>query len=146
VCGQQNGAVMTRKEAVLPIDSIKPNPRNARTHSKKQIRKLANSIEHNGFGSSALVDENHVLIGGGARVKAFKLLGKTEIPVTILEGLTPVQKKALALAENRVGLDSGWDRQVLLLEMSEIEIGPRLTQTRPEPQLPSLGTARSDRR
>ncbi len=113
---------MKRTETLLPIESIKFNPRNARTHSNKQIRKLAKSIETNGLGSGPLVDEDHVLIGGDARIKAFKLLGKTEIPVTILEGLTPIQKRSLALAENRIGLDAGWDRERLLLELSEIEI------------------------
>ncbi len=114
---------MKRTETVLPIESIKLNPHNARKHSNKQIRKLAKSIETNGLGSAPLLDEGHVLIGGDARLKAFTMLGETEIPVTVLEGLTPVQKKALALAENRIGLDAGWDRERLLFELSEIEIG-----------------------
>ncbi len=90
---------MNRKEMLLPIQSIKPNPRNARTHPGKQVAQLAAGIEANGYGSSILVDENFNLIAGHARLAAMKLLGRTEIPAVILEGLTPLQKRCLALAE-----------------------------------------------
>jgi DNA modification methylase len=114
--------MINRKAVMVPIEAIKLNPRNARTHPKKKIQKLAASILANGFGSSVLLDENHNLIGGHARVEAMKLLGKNEIPATILDGLTPRQKKTLALAENRVALDGGFDREMLLLELGEIEL------------------------
>jgi DNA modification methylase len=112
---------MNRKEMLLPIQSIKPNPRNARTHPGKQVAQLAAGIEANGYGSSILVDENFNLIAGHARLAAMKLLGRTEIPAVILEGLTPLQKRCLALAENRMALDSGWDHEILAVELFEIE-------------------------
>jgi DNA modification methylase len=112
---------MNRKESLLPIELIKPNPHNARTHSKKQIAQIAASIEANGYGASVLVDENYNLIAGHGRLFGMKHLGRTEIPATILEGLKPFQKRALALADNRIALDAGWDTEILAIELSEIE-------------------------
>jgi hypothetical protein len=110
-----------RFEAALPIDAVKPNSRNARTHSQRQIRKLKDSIEANGFGAPILVDADYCLIAGHARLRAMKELGKSEIPAIVLEGLTPVEKRALMLADNRIALDAGWDRALLAIELPELE-------------------------
>ena len=107
-------------ERWLSIEDIKPNPRNARTHSNKQIQQIANSINACGFGSSVLVDETLTLIAGHGRLKAAELLGIKEIPAVELRGLSPAQKRALALAENKIADNAGWDRKQLSIELSEL--------------------------
>jgi hypothetical protein len=107
-------------ERWLSIEDIKPNPRNARTHSNKQIQQIANSINACGFGSSVLVDETLTLIAGHGRLKAAELLGIKEIPAVELRGLSPAQRRALALAENKIADNAGWDRKQLSIELSEL--------------------------
>ena len=69
------------KIKLLPIGEIKPNPRNARTHSKKQIRQIADSISAFGFLVPVLVDETSTTLGGHGRIEAAKLLGLERVPV-----------------------------------------------------------------
>ena len=64
----------------LPVESIKKRPGNARTHSRKQIAKLATAIRTYGFVVPCLVDLNHVLIAGEARTEAARLVGLTHVP------------------------------------------------------------------
>src|SRR5258706_16189836 len=63
-CSGERSIAMSYRYANLPIEQIRPNAKNTRTHSKKQIRQIANSIHKLGFGSPVLVDEYHVLIAG----------------------------------------------------------------------------------
>jgi ParB-like chromosome segregation protein Spo0J len=58
----------------LPVGSLKPNPRNPRTHSKAQIKQIARSIEAFGFIGAVLVDAGNRIIAGHGRVEAAKLL------------------------------------------------------------------------
>jgi hypothetical protein len=64
----------------VPIDQLKPDPKNARVHSKKQIRQIAKSIESFGFNVPILIDSNFEVIAGHGRVLAAKHLGLTEVP------------------------------------------------------------------
>jgi hypothetical protein len=63
-----------RIDRLLSIQEIKANPRNARTHSKAQIRQIAESIKAFGFGAPVLVDETFTLICGYGRLKAAERL------------------------------------------------------------------------
>ena len=72
------------KIVVRPLSELKPNPRNARTHSRRQIHQIADSIAAFGFNNPVLVDENGVIIAGHGRVEAAKLLGLTEVPTVCL--------------------------------------------------------------
>ena len=60
----------------LPIDVIKPNPGNGRTHSKKQIQQTVRSIREFGFATPVLVDESYMLIAGHGRIAAARMLGQ----------------------------------------------------------------------
>ena len=51
-------------------DQLKPNPRNARTHSKKQIRQIAESIRLFGFTNPVLVDSEGMILAGHGRAEA----------------------------------------------------------------------------
>jgi ParB-like chromosome segregation protein Spo0J len=111
---------MERVDHLLPIEKIKPNPRNARNHSRAQIRQIAESIQSIGFGAPLLVDENHVLIAGHGRWAAGELLKLEVVPVVELRGLSEAQKRALALADNKLCENAGWNREQLAIELPEL--------------------------
>jgi len=54
----------------IAVDALKPNARNARTHSKKQIRQIADSIAAFGFVVPILIDDGNNIIAGGGRCAA----------------------------------------------------------------------------
>jgi ParB/Sulfiredoxin domain len=109
-----------RIERVLSIEDIKPNPNNARVHSNRQIGQIADSIKAFGFGAPVLVDETLTLIAGHGRLRAAELLGLKEIPAIELRGLSAARKRALALADNKIGDNAGWDRERLAIELPEL--------------------------
>lgn len=105
---------------LLSLDILKPHPRNVRTHSKKQIRQIADSIGAYGFTVPVLVDEKLVLLAGHGRLEAAKLLGLKKIPTIVLEGLSEAKKRSLLLADNKIAENAGWDRKKLALELPEL--------------------------
>jgi ParB-like chromosome segregation protein Spo0J len=107
----------TRELAVVALAHIKPHPYNARTHSKKQIRQIADSIQAVGFASPVLIDEHGVLLAGHGRLEAAKLLRLKAIPAIVIEGLSEARKRALLLADNRIAQSAGWDRERLASEL-----------------------------
>lgn len=103
-----------------PIASLRPYERNARTHSKKQIRQIASSIEQFGFVSPILITgEGHIIAGHG-RVAAAKHLGLQTVPTLIVDHLTDEQRRAYVLADNKLALNAGWDKDLLALELQEL--------------------------
>ena len=111
----------TKLEYVLkPVAELTANPRNARTHSKDQIKKISASIKEFGFIAPAIIDKDGVLIAGHGRMEAAKKLKMTEIPCVIADHLTPAQLRAYMLADNRIQLDGGWDEEILKIELSEL--------------------------
>src|SRR6266705_2671050 len=104
----------------ISIEQIKPNSRNARTHSGKQIRQIANSMVAFGFTTPLLVTEDGELIAGEGRYKAAQLLGLTKVPVIVLAGLSPARQRALAIADNKIAENAGWDRERLAIEIPEL--------------------------
>jgi DNA modification methylase len=102
------------------IARLKPNPRNARTHSKKQIRQIAGSIKQFGFVNPVIADEHGVIIAGHGRLEAALMLELSNVPVITLHGLTDTQKRALMLADNKIAANAGWDRERLALEIPEL--------------------------
>ena len=89
-------ASLTRSSGFRPTRSS-PIPRNARTHSKKQIRQIADSIVAFGFTVPLLADESLMILAGHGRLEAAKLVGLSEVPVIVLEGLSEAKKRALRL-------------------------------------------------
>ena len=104
----------------LAISQIKLDQRNCRTHSAKQIRQIANSIAAFGFTNPLLVTEDGKLIAGEGRYKAAQLLGLAKVPVIVLAGLSPARQRALAIADNKVAENAGWDRERLAIEIPEL--------------------------
>ena len=105
---------------VRPIGHIKVNPRNARTHSKKQIAQIANSMKEFGNVNPILIDENLIVIAGHGRLAAAKSVGMTDVPTIMIRGLSEAKKRALMLADNKIALNAGWDRNLLKIELEEL--------------------------
>jgi DNA modification methylase len=99
-----------------------PDPRNARTHSKRQIAQIVQSIRAFGFTNPILADPKGNLIAGHGRLRAAKEMGLETVPVITLDGLTEPQKKALRLADNKIALNAGWDTEILKLELAELSL------------------------
>ena len=94
----------------LPLDSLKPYAKNARTHSRKQVKQIADSIRSFGFTNPILIDNANTILAGHGRVEAAKLLGMSDVPCVRLEHMTPEQKRAYVLADNKLALNAGWGR------------------------------------
>src|SRR5215475_1454223 len=77
----------------VPIWTLRPNPRNARTHSKKQLRQIAESIKAFGFINPVIVDNDNTVLAGHGRLEAARLVGLTNVPVIRFDHLTPAQKR-----------------------------------------------------
>jgi DNA modification methylase len=102
------------------VDDLKPYPRNARTHSKRQIRQIANSIRAFGFTNPVLVDENNIVIAGHGRLVAAKHLGISEVPTIRLENLSTDEIRAYVIADNRLAEIAHWDKETLAIELQHL--------------------------
>lgn len=113
--------IRIRREIVLmDIDGLKPAPRNARTHTRKQIRQIAESIQRFGFTSPVLIDEAHSILAGHGRVLAARDIGMRQVPTLCVADLTNAERKAYLLADNKIALNAGWDQELLALELQEL--------------------------
>jgi DNA modification methylase len=115
-----------------PVGELIADPRNARTHPKRQIDQLKASIEAFGFTNPILADPEGNIIAGHGRLQAARAMGFTEVPVIILPGLSESQKRVLRIADNKIALNAGWDLEILQQELGElasidVDIDPTLT-------------------
>ena len=85
-----------------PIESLVPYVNNARTHSDEQVAQIAASIREFGFNNPILADGERGLIAGHCRLLAARKLGLDTVPVIELAHLSPTQKRAYILADNRL--------------------------------------------
>lgn len=106
-------------EARSPSD-LRPYSRNARTHSRKQVRQIADSIERFGFTNPVLVSDDGEIIAGHGRVEAAKLLGLRTVPTLQLSHLSAEERRAYVLADNKLALNAGWDQDILAIELQAL--------------------------
>ena len=111
----------TERFAKVDINTLIPNARNSRTHSKEQILQLRASLREFGFINPIIVDKDLNIIAGHGRVLAAKAEGVTEVPCVFVEHLTAAQKRAYILADNKLALNAGWDEELLTLEFGELK-------------------------
>jgi len=104
----------------LRLEDIAPATRNARTHSSEQIAQLVASISAFGWTNPILIDEDRAIIAGHGRLEAAKAAGLADVPTITLAGLSAAQKRALAIADNKLALNAGWDDELLRLELGEL--------------------------
>jgi DNA modification methylase len=101
-------------------DRLRPYPGNARSHSRKQIKLIADSIKRFGFTNPLLVTDDFEVVAGHGRLQAAKLLGLTAVPVVALSSLSEADKKALIIADNRIAELATWDRDMLPVELQAL--------------------------
>ena len=109
-----------RQITLRAISDLKPHPRNARKHSRQQIKAIAKSIDAFGFNAPVLVDGDGNILAGHGRVEAAKLLGMAQVPVVLLDHLTETQAKAYMLADNKLTDRSTWDDETLAVQLKEL--------------------------
>jgi ParB family chromosome partitioning protein len=97
-----------------------PYARNSRTHDEKQVQQIAASIKEFGFNNPVLIDGDNGIIAGHGRVMAAQLLKLETVPTIELSHLSETQKRAYIIADNKIALNSGWDDEMLKLEMIEL--------------------------
>jgi DNA modification methylase len=100
-----------------PVDALRPYKSNARTHSKKQIKRIAASIQQFGFTNPVLISDDDEIIAGHGRVLAARELGMREVPTLRLSHLSAEQRRAYVLADNKLALNAGWDQELLATEL-----------------------------
>jgi ParB-like chromosome segregation protein Spo0J len=100
--------------------TLKPRATNPRTHSKRQIEQLKNSIREFGFVRPVLIDGDDGIIAGHGSTLAAIELGMTDIPTVRVDHFTPAQIRAYVIADNKLAENAGWDRQLLALELREL--------------------------
>ncbi|MGN6595921.1 site-specific DNA-methyltransferase [Sphingopyxis terrae] len=104
----------------MALADLRPHDRNPRTHSKKQVEQIAESIRRFGFTNPVLVDRDGQVIAGHGRIEAAKLLGTATVPVLRLEHMTEAEKRAYIIADNRLAELAGWDNDLLALELAAV--------------------------
>ncbi|WP_343082372.1 DNA methyltransferase [Ostreiculturibacter nitratireducens] len=108
-------------EPIAPGD-LEPWKTNARTHSKKQLRQIAESIRTFGFTNPVLIDRENRILAGHGRVEAARMLGLATVPCVRLEHMTPEEKRAYVLADNKLALNAGWDEDLLAEELEALSL------------------------
>ena len=105
-----------------PLDRLRPYERNARTHSPEQVAQIVASIQEFGFTNPLLVDGSDGILAGHGRLAAAKDMGLAEVPVIVLDHLTPEQRRAYILADNQLALNAGWDAELLQMEVAALNL------------------------
>jgi ParB-like chromosome segregation protein Spo0J len=104
------------------VEDLIPYVNNARTHSDDQVTQIASSIKEFGFNNPILTDGENGVIAGHGRLLAAKKLGLETVPTIELSGLSEAQKKAYILADNKIALNSGWDEELLKIELDDLQL------------------------
>lgn len=107
---------------MLSPHRLRPAERNARTHSKKQIREIANSIARFGVTNPIIVDKAGRIVAGHARAEAAKLLRLKLIPAIRISHLNEAEIRAYMLADNKLATKAGWNREALAIELQELQV------------------------
>jgi hypothetical protein len=111
---------MRRRIEMVPPGRLVPNKGNARTHSAKQLDQIARSIERFGFINPVLIDDADQIIAGHGRVEVAKRLGLDYVPVLRVTHLSAAERRAYAIADNRLAELAGWDGEILAVELEEL--------------------------
>lgn len=107
---------------MLAIAALKPRGTNPRTHSRKQLKQIADSIREFGFVNPILVDGEGRIIAGHGRWEAAKMAGLAEVPTLRIDHLSETQIRAYVIADNKHALNAGWDEGLLRIELKELSV------------------------
>src|ERR1700678_2902090 len=106
-----------------PLSRLIPRVTNPRTHTPEQVKQVATSIREFGWTNPILVGADDDVIAGHARLLAARKLGMKEVPVIVLGHLSEAQRRALVIADNQLALNSGWDEELLRVELAILHEG-----------------------
>lgn len=106
----------------ISVQDLKPYANNAKRHPDEQIEQIKASIQEFGFNDPIAVWKDDVIIEGHGRLIAAQELGIDQVPVIRLDELTDEQRRAYALAHNKLTMNSGFDFELLDLELEEISL------------------------
>jgi DNA modification methylase len=104
-----------------PTAKLLPYARNARTHTDEQVAQIAASIAEFGFTNPILAGSDGVIVAGHGRLAAAQKLGMEQVPVVVLDHLSPTQRRALVIADNRIAENAGWDDAMLRIEIAALQ-------------------------
>lgn len=113
---------MAKRIELWSIDRLVPYKRNSRTHSPEQVAQIAASISEFGFVNPILVDSGDGVIAGHGRLAAAQDLGLDEVPVVVLDHLSPTQRKAYIIADNQLAQNAGCDMSMLQQEVAGLQL------------------------
>ena len=105
-----------------PTAKLLPYARNARTHSEEQVAQIAASIAEFGFTNPILAGSDGIIVAGHGRLAAAQKLGLEIVPVVVLDHLSPTQRRALVIADNRIAENAGWDDAMLRIELEALQL------------------------
>ena len=105
---------------MMAVGALRPYPGNARTHSKRQLRQIADSIKRFGFTNPVLIGDTGEIIAGHGRVLAARDLGMETVPTLRLSHLSAAERRAYVLADNKLALNAGWDMEILSIELQAL--------------------------
>ncbi len=105
-----------------PTAKLLPYARNARTHSEEQVAQIAASIAEFGFTNPILAGSDGIIVAGHGRLAAAQKLGLEIVPVVVLDHLSPTQRRALVIADNRIAENAGWDDAMLRIELDALQL------------------------
>lgn len=111
----------TTEMQLIAVEKLVPYVNNARTHNPQQILKLRSSLREFGFINPVIIDKEYNVIAGHGRILAAKEEGIKDVPCVFVDYLTPAQKKAYILADNRMAMDAGWDEELLRVEIETLQ-------------------------
>ena len=109
------------KIEIADINTIKPYENNPRKLKDSAIEKVAMSLKEYGFRQPIVVDKDKIIVAGHTRYRASKKLGLKEVPITVVDNLTPEQINAYRIADNRTAEESEWDNELLKMEIKDLE-------------------------
>lgn len=104
-----------------PTAKLLPYARNARTHTEDQVAQIAASIAEFGFTNPILAGSDGIIVAGHGRLAAAQKLGLELVPVVVLDHLSPTQRRALVIADNRIAENAGWDDAMLRIELESLQ-------------------------
>jgi ParB-like chromosome segregation protein Spo0J len=116
-----NASWLADKIEQWPTGKLLPYARNARTHSDEQVAQIAASIAEFGFTNPILAGSDGVIVAGHGRLAAAQKLGLEVVPVVVLDHLSPTQRRALVIADNRIAENAGWDDAMLRIEIAALQ-------------------------
>ena len=110
------------KIEIVAVEKLVPYAQNARTHSDSQVAQIAASVKEFGFCNPVLIDGACGIIAGHGRVLAARKLGMVDVPCIRLPQMSETQKRAYALADNKLPLNAGWDDELLRVELEALKV------------------------